>query len=150
VRVSQPIALREVMLLAPHMLAGLPLPTTLRVSASHGVLWHATTSRLHYAELRQQHELVFTGRELGVMAVAVEQGRGTAAALAGWLQQRRDNAEHPLTIVAALGGAQLEQTPVVRWSLERVLKHLLCELEAVAVEEEGEMRWLAENDDSAA
>ena len=127
------IAIQEALSLAPVHLGSLPLPCTLRLvlrppGIGVGVEWHVTTCAATHATLSMQRAAVFTGRELGCMAIAAENGRASSEALGRWLASRRARSLQPLSVTTALGGVQDAQMHDHRWPLSRVLLHWSSEL----------------------
>jgi hypothetical protein len=133
------LSAREVLSIPGVHLAQLPLATTLRLEGPAGRSWHVTTSQRRYAALREAREVVLTGRELGALAYAAENGRASPVWLAGWLDERLDRAWMPLDVETALDGCRDAQTPSHRWPLGRVLGAWGATLVRVAV---GEEDWL--------
>lgn len=129
------LAVAEVLSLVPEMLARLPEASTLGVAQLDGRgTWWVTTGRATYTSLREAHEVVLTGRELGVLALAAELDRASRVWLAEWLERRRADGGILLDIATALGGlVDTRPPPARRWPLGRVLRAYGAELVHVAV-----------------
>lgn len=127
------LAVREVLGMPPGWLAQLPLGTVLRLKTREGTPWAVSTAREAYAALRAAREPVFTGSELGALALAAENGRASAADLARWLAEHVDSPAQRLDPATALAGLAAPETPSQRWHLDRVLRAYGAELTRVGV-----------------
>lgn len=127
------IGVLEALGLPPAWFGDLPLPATLRMRTRDDVSVVATTDRAAYEAARRAGVPVFTGGELGALAVAAENGRATAETLAVWLSERADNPALRLDAAVALGGVCDAETPSRRWPLGRVLRSYGLTLESVDV-----------------
>lgn len=127
------LAFRECGALPPILLARLPLATTLTLRTREARELWVTTGQATYAELRDARAIVLTGRELGALAVAAENGRASALWLAAWFEARALQGGIPLDVPTALDGCQDAQTPNQRWPLSRVLKAWSLTLTGLAV-----------------